>query len=130
MVGSDGTSFDLLFPNEIDRKNEIRAGETLKLPRASWELGVQGPPGKNTLLAIVSESPRNFSKVGMQPSGPFSSIDARANQNGARDMQMATSSSANAGTAECMEAKTRNLTIRKRCSQAYGAALMTVEEVR
>ena len=130
MVGSDGHSFDLLFPNEIDRRNEIRAGETLKLPRATWELGVQGPAGKDTLLAIVAESPRDFSKIGMQPSGPFSSIDAQASPGSGRDMQMASSSSANSKSEECLTPKTRNLAIRKRCSTAYGAALLTVEEVK
>lgn len=130
MVGSDGHSFDLLFPNQLDHKNEIRAGETLKLPRATWELGVQGPPGKDTLLAIVAESPRNFSQIGMQPSGPFSSIDAQSRPGSGRDMQMASGNSANANSEECLMPKTRNLTIRKRCSPAYGAALVTVEEIK
>jgi hypothetical protein len=130
MVGSDGHSFDLLFPNQLDHKNEIRAGETLKLPRATWELGVQGPPGKDTLLAIVAESPRNFSQIGMQPSGPFSSIDAQTSPGSGRDMQMASTSSANANSEECLMPKTRNLTIRKRCSPAYGAALVTIEEIK
>ena len=130
MVGSDGHSFDLLFPNQLDRKNEIRAGETLKLPRATWELGVQGPPGKDTLLAIVAESPRDFSKIGMQPSGPFSSIDAQTSPGSGRDMQLAAGSSANANSGECLMPKTRNLAIRKRCSTAYGAALLTIEEVK
>ena len=130
MVGSDGHSFDLLFPNELDRRNEIRAGETLKLPRATWELGVQGPPGKDTLLAIVAESPRDFSKIGMQPTGPFSSIDAQSNPGSGRDVQLASGSSANAKTEECLMPKTRNLAIRKRCSMAYGAALLTIEEIK
>ncbi len=130
MVGSDGHSFDLLFPNQLDHKNEIRAGETLKLPRATWELGVQGPPGKDNLLAIVAESPRNFSQIGMQPSGPFSSIDAQTSPGSGRDMQMASGSSANANSEECLMPKTRNITIRKRCSPAYGAALLTIEEIK
>lgn len=130
MVGSDGTSFDLLFPNQIDHDNRIRAGETLKLPRASWELSAQGPVGKNTLLAIVAESPRDFSNIGMQPAGPFSSIDVKENKTGTSNIQKVAGSSANAGAGECLSAKTRNLAIVKRCSNAYGAALMTVEEVQ
>lgn len=130
MVGSDGTTFDLLFPNQIDKRNEIRAGETLTLPRATWELAVQGPPGKDTLLAIVAESPRDFSRIGMQPTGPFSVIDTQANQNGPADLQRATSSSAHAGAGECLTAKTRNLAIQKRCSNAYGAAMLVLEEVQ
>ena len=128
MVGSDGTSFDLLFPNQLDKKNEIRAGETLKLPHATWELAAGGPPGKDTLLAIIAESPRDFSHIGMQPSGPFSAIDTQAAPGGARDIQIATSSSSNANTGECVVPKERNLTIQKHCSNAYGAALISVEE--
>ncbi len=130
MVGSDGHSFDLLFPNQLDNRNEISAGETLKLPRPSWELGVQGPPGKDTLLAIVADSPRDFSNIGMQPAGPFSSIDPHSTPNGSRDMQLASTSSANASSLECMAPKTRTLAIRKRCSNAYGAALLVIEEVK
>lgn len=130
MVGSDGTSFDLLFPNQLDHSNKILAGETLKLPRASWELSAQGPVGKDTLLAIVAESPRDFSNIGMQPAGPFSSIDVKGNREGARDIQLVTGSSSNAGAGECLSAKTRNLAIQKKCSNAYGSALLVVEEVQ
>lgn len=129
MVGSDGTSFDLLFPNQLDKKNEIHAGETLKLPHATWELAAGGPAGKDTLLAIVAESPRDFSHIGMQASGPFSVIDTQAVPGGTRDIQLVTTSSSNANTGECLMAKERNLTIRKHCSNAYGAALVSVDEV-
>lgn len=130
MVGTDGTTFDLLFPNQLDRNNLIQAGETLKLPRPSWELAVQGPPGKDTLLAIVTESPRDFSRLGMQPAGPFSVIDAQAVPTGSRDIQLVTGSSSNAGAGECLMQKTRNLAVQKRCSNAYGAALLIIEEAR
>ena len=129
MVGSDGTSFDLLFPNQLDKKNEIAAGETLKLPHATWELAAGGPAGKDTLLAIVAESPRDFSNIGMQPAGPFSVIDAQAVPGGTRDIQLVTTNSSNANTGECVVPKERNLTIQKHCSNAYGAALVSVEEV-
>lgn len=129
MVGSDGTAFDLLFPNQLDKKNEIHAGETLKLPHATWELAAGGPAGKDTLLAIVAESPRDFSHIGMQPDGPFSVIDAKAVPGGTRDIQLVTTSSSNANTGECVIPKERNLTIQKHCSNAYGAALISVDEV-
>ncbi len=130
MVGSDGTSFDLLFPNQLDRNNQIKAGETLKLPRPTWQLAAQGPPGKDTLLAIVAESPRDFSSLGLQPAGPFSIIDVKAAPVRTRDIQLVTASSANAATDECKEQRTRNLGVQKRCSNAYGAALMAIEEVK
>lgn len=130
MVGTDGTTFDLLFPNQLDRNNEIKAGETLKLPRSSWDLTVQGPAGKDTLLAMVTESPRDFSKLGMQPAGPFSVIDAKAAPARTRDIQLVTGSSANATVGECLSEKTRTLAVQKRCSNSYGAALLVVEEVK
>jgi hypothetical protein len=126
MVGSDGATFDLLFPNQIDRNNLIQAGETLHLPRSSWKLTAQGPAGKNTLLAIVTDAPRDFSKAGLKPAGPFSVVGAVA----AKDIQLVTVNSAQAETNECQEAQqTRNLVVQKNCSSAYGAALLVIEEV-
>lgn len=59
-VGSDQKTFDLLFPNDRDNSNFISAGE-LRLPRASWAIQAGGPVGENYLMAVVSETPRDFS---------------------------------------------------------------------
>lgn len=127
MVGSDGQAFDLLFPNAFDRNNVIEAGATLRLPRASWQLSAEGPPGKNTLLAIVADSPRDFSAAGLKASGPFSVVGAVA----AKDIQLVTAGAAKPATEECADSNAlRTLAVKKRCSTAYGAALLTVEEVR
>jgi len=128
MVGSDGETFDLLFPNQIDRNNVIGPGERMVLPRPNWQLTAGGPAGKNTLLAIVADSPRDFAKAGLKPAGPFSAVEAMA----AKDIQLVSGTSASAETAECAAAgqTTRNLAIAKRCSNAYGAALLTLEEVK
>lgn len=127
MVGSDGQTFDLLFPNAFDRNNVIEAGATLRLPRPSWQLGAEGPPGKDTLLAIVADSPRDFSAAGLKPSGPFSVVGAVA----AKDIQLVTAGAEKPAAQECADPSTlRNLAVSKRCSTAYGAALLTIEEVR
>jgi len=127
MVGSDGKTFDLLFPNQLDQNNVIAPGATLRLPRPAWELSAGGPPGKNTVLAIVTDSPRDFSAAGLQPSGPFSAVSALA----AKDIQLVTSGPADAAAAECSDqAATRNISIKKRCSTGYGAALLIIEEVK
>jgi hypothetical protein len=127
MVGSDGQTFDLLFPNQIDRNNLIEPGGTMRLPRPSWQLSAEGPPGKNTLLAIVTDNPRDFSEAGLKPSGPFSQVNAVA----AKDIQLVTVSTARSGDAECSgAASTRTLAVQKRCSTGYAAALLTIEEVR
>ena len=129
MVGSDGQTFDLLFPNQLDRNNQIDPGGTLRLPRTAWQLTVEGPPGRDTLLAVVTDNPRDFSAAGLRPSGPFSEVQAAA----AKDIQLVTSATlgARAVEDECSAPPaTRNLAIRKRCSTSYGAALIEVEEVR
>ena len=104
MAGSDGKTFDMLFPNRLDTKNQIAAGETLKLPRPSWQITAAGPAGATHLLAIVSDAPRDFSKLGMTRSGAFSVLDA--SRAAAKDIQLVTATS------------------------PYGAALITVEEVK
>ncbi|MDP1733491.1 MAG: caspase family protein [Sulfuritalea sp.] len=127
MVGSDGKTFDLLFPNAFDRNNVIEPGATLRLPRASWQLAAEGPPGKNTLLAIVTDSPRDFSAAGLKPSGPFSMVEAVA----AKDIQLVTAGAATPAAEECSnQTSVRNIAVKKRCSTGYAAALLTVEEVR
>ncbi|MBV8030079.1 MAG: caspase family protein [Betaproteobacteria bacterium] len=127
MVGSDGKSFDMLFPNTIDQNNAIQAGQPLKLPRPSWEIKAGGPAGKDHLLAVVADSPRDFSKVGMQPAGPFSMVAASAASS--KDIQLVTTTSAAAETTQCAEPPARrSLVIQQRCSNAYGAAMMAIEE--
>lgn len=127
MVGSDGQTFDLLFPNQIDRNNLIEPGGTMRLPRPSWQLSAEGPPGRNTLLALVTDNPRDFSAAGLKPSGPFSQVEAVA----AKDIQLVTVSAARSTAAECSAAaSTRTLAVQKRCSTGYAAALLTIEEVR
>ncbi|MFH1605479.1 MAG: DUF4384 domain-containing protein, partial [Pseudomonadota bacterium] len=128
MVGSDGKTFDMLFPNSLDKEHYIKAGETLALPRTSWELLAQGPAGKNNLLVIVADAQRDFSKAGLKPAGPFSMISA--NMAAAKDIQLVTVSSANANSSDCKgPASKRNLAVQQSCSNAYGAAMTVVEEV-
>jgi hypothetical protein len=127
MVGSDGETFDLLFPNQIDRNHQIEAGASMRLPRPSWQLTAGGPPGKDTLLVIVADRPRDFAAAGLKPSGPFSAVDAGA----AQDIQLVMADTVRSMPPECSDpASVRNITIKKRCSNGYGAALLTIEEVR
>lgn len=125
MVGSDGTTFDMLFPNQIDQDNRIEAGATMRLPRPQWQLTASGPVGKNTLLAIVSQSPRDFSNAGLKPSGPFSSAPSVA----AKDIQLITANQASTN-ADCRNADLRILSVRKNCLGSYASAMLTIEEVQ
>lgn len=121
MVGSDGKTFDLLFPNALDKGYHLEASETLRLPAPNWQIQVQGPKGKDHLLAIVSDAPRDFSGLGAKPAGPFSVLDA--NVSAARDIQLVTSGQK--GAKECDKSHAAD----GRCSDAYGAAILSVEEV-
>jgi hypothetical protein len=59
MLGSDGQSFYLLFPNKIDTDNRIKANTSYQLPRKGWRIKAGGPEGTNKLLLVVSQSPRD-----------------------------------------------------------------------
>jgi hypothetical protein len=129
MVDGSGKAFDMLFPNKRDSANYIRAGETLHLPRPGWDVIAGGPPGQNTVLAIVSDAPRDFSKLGMRPAGPFSSIEAGA-QGANHDIQLAVASTSNADKPACRAiGKQRALLVVEDCSDVYGAAMVTINEV-
>ena len=129
MAGSDGKSFDMLFPNRIDQGNEIAAGQALELPRSRWQVTAAGPQGTSQLLAIVTDARRDFSALGMQAAGPFSIL--AASQTAARDIQLVTTTAPLATNPECADpVGRRNLVVARRCSHAYGAALVNVEEVR
>jgi hypothetical protein len=128
MVGSDGKAFDILFPNQLDRANQVEAGQPLRLPRSNWEVLAGGPPGTTQLLAIVADAPRDFSKLAMKPAGPFSILEA--NPVSIKDIQLVSTSSATAASEECVDpVARRNLTVARRCSNAFGAAMVAVEEV-
>ena len=60
-VGSDGKTFNLLFPNKIDADNFLPAG-TQRFPRPSWRLRAGGPLGKSHLLAIVSPVKKDLAR--------------------------------------------------------------------
>lgn len=104
MAGSDGQAFTVLFPNGQDQDNRIEAGQTLRLPRSGWELAVQGPAGQDTLLAVVADKHRNIGAVPATEAGPFPVIDG------------------NLGAAGGLQNALRR--------GGYGAALLTVKEVR
>ena len=75
-VGSDGKSFDLLFPNERDRDNFIPAGR-IALPRPAWGIQAMGPVGTSHVMAIVSETPRQFGRdMTLSGGSPFPSVGA------------------------------------------------------
>lgn len=131
MAGSDGQTFDLLFPNKLDRENHILSGQTLQFPRKTWEVAAQGPVGQDHILAIVSDAPRDLSAFPVANAGPFSEMVA--SQESKRGLQRVTSSSPIPLQTECSEVRKRNLVVKPTmkliCSDAYGAGLAKVSEV-
>ena len=128
MVGTDGKTFDMLFPNQLDTNNTIEAGQAVRLPRPAWQIKAGGPAGKNHLLAIVTDSPRDFSTIGMTPAGPFSMV--QANLTSSKDIQLVSGTASAAQSNECAAPPAkRSLQVQKRCSNAYGAAMIVLEEV-
>ena len=65
MLGSDRKSFYVLYPNGLDRDNQIKAGQTRKLPRPDWQLEAAGPAGEDHLLVMVTASPRKIDRLEM-----------------------------------------------------------------
>ncbi len=130
MVGSDGKTFDLIFPNALDKENFIESGDSLNLPAANWQIVAQGPEGTDHLLAIVSDARRDFTGLGAKPAGPFSIVDA--NIAAARNIQQISASSAIATSAECQNKLSNGKQSKsndKKCSDAYGAAILDLNEV-
>lgn len=128
MAGSDGKTYDILFPNKLDPDNRIKAGQTVELPRSNWRLLAGGPEGKNTVLAIVSNTPRDFSSLRGQSVGPFSVLEV--NPIASKDIQLVSLSSPKAESQGCGEVAKRNLVIAQECSNSYGAAKIEILEVK
>ncbi len=61
LLGSDETSFYMLFPNALDQTNRIEANKPMRLPRPHWGVSAAGPPGTDQILVIVTETPRDVS---------------------------------------------------------------------
>jgi hypothetical protein len=128
-LGTGPDSFYLLFPNQLDGQNRISAGETLKLPAPSWAVEALGPPGKDHVLVIVTETPRDLGHYALPAeyvslSGPFGKIGTTARAAG-QLTQVATLSGS------WKKPKCRDLGIRAKnneCSNTFGAAMTDIEE--
>ena len=130
--GTQPDSFYLLFPNQLDSANAIKANLELQLPRQDWSVTALGPKGTDHLMVMVSDTPRDFSALSLpanyvSQSGPFEKIQPTS-QAVARIGQLAALSAA-FNQPECQSnARQRDLAVAKRCSNVFGAALVSVEE--
>lgn len=108
-----------IFPNQLDRDNQIAPGKPFKFPRPKWGYEADQPVGNWDVLAIVSESPRRF---------PYFS---GAGANGSVGVTVATlerelRESSAGGTALTGEV---SCDPGRECSPAYAAARFVVTEV-
>jgi len=118
-LGTRDSDFDLLFPNARDANNHLDAGQVRWLPSAKWSLPASGLAGTNQFVVIVSDEPRDFGRLGSQPEGDFRRFSLEA---GARLLRDHTGKAPlYAGDVHCKHAGN--------CSQSYGAATFSIEEV-
>jgi len=122
-VGTDRSEFLLLFPNAVDRNNRISAGTPLQLPRPAWATVAMGPPGTDEFVLMVSDSPRDFSDLGVRTAGRAGFGEF------ARDLVVPLWKAHTgpaplfAGKADCRVEADPN------CSPIYGAARFSIDEV-
>jgi len=126
LAGSDNKSLYVLFPNDLDKNNRIEAGQTMQLPRSNWKVRSQGPEGTNQLLIFVSDGPRDLSSLSASKAGPF--IMSLNNTEGRAELGALMSRSAIGADAAC--ANTTARVGNPQCSDAFGAALLRIDEVR
>ncbi len=125
MAGSDNQSLYLLFPNDLDQNNKIAAGQQLGLPRPTWRVKAGGPAGRDNLLVFVADSPRDLSSLAASKTGPF--VTSLNDSAGRAALGTLMSTSPTVTGQECTSASARRNNAL--CSDAYGAAMVVVDEV-
>jgi hypothetical protein len=114
LLGSDQKSFYVLYPNKLDKNNSIRAGQVLQIPAKNWQIKAAGPAGKDHLLVMVTDSPRDLNyleSLGEDKNSPF--VYTLANINGRSNL-------INNLTGKLGDDK----------SEKFGAKIITINEVK
>ena len=126
LAGSDNKSLYMLFPNDLDQGNRIEAGQKIQFPRPNWRVKAAGPAGMDNLLVMVTDGPRDLSKLAAAKEGPFMASLNDADGRAKLGALMTTSSLVT--SQECTNAQARRSNAL--CSDAYGAAMVKVEEFK
>jgi hypothetical protein len=120
LLSPDG-NLTLLFPNDAAKDHRIRAGQTLRLPQASWALNASEPAGMDYFLVVVSPTPRDFSELatgkqyGFQQLATGDAATAIAARSGAAQPLLAGRPTGCDATADCTQ---------------YGASQFVIEVAR
>ena len=126
LAGSDNKSVYLLFPNDLDQDNKIEAGQTLQLPRPNWRVKAGGPIGNDNLLVLVTDGPRDLSQLAAAKVGPF--VTSLNDADGRARLGALMSASRLVTSQVCQSnASRKNNPL---CSDAFGASMVSVEEVK
>lgn len=125
LAGSDGKALYMLFPNDLDQNNRIEAGQTLSLPASNWRIRASGPPGTDHLLVIVADAPRDLTPLAGQKTGPF--LMSLNDSQGRAQLGALMSTSKLVHSQACRTAQ--QAVGNPLCSDAYGAAMVSVQEV-
>lgn len=128
LAGSDQKSLYLLFPNSLDGNNRIEANQNIELPKSGWRVTAAGPKGVNTVLVLVSDSPRDLSQLDGEKAGPF--LKTLLNAEGKSKLQWLLANSENQDQQACQTGGAkRNLLVSQDCSDGFASALVEIEEV-
>jgi len=128
--GSQPDSLYLLFPNSLDSANALKANQSVQLPRQDWSVTALGPKGTDYLMVMVTDTPRDFSALALpaeyvSQSGPFEKIRPTAQAVGR--MGQSAMLSAAVAQKEC-QSSNRDLGVARRCSNVFGATLVSLQE--
>ena len=114
LLGSDSKSFYVLYPNGLDKNNQVKAGQTVRIPRPDWEVKAAGPVGTNNLLVMVSDSPRKLNTLTMSEPTAAEPFTYALNDIGGRSALI------NFLTSSGTDGK----------SESFGAKLIAIKEVK
>ncbi len=127
LAGSDGQSLYLLYPNAVDTNNHVTAGTSMILPRPHWRLVAGGPAGIDTLLVMVTDTPRDLRQLQGEAAGPF--VKPLLNAAGQSQLHWLLGQSENADQAACQQGgRNRSNDLAQACSDAFASLLVQVEE--
>ena len=130
-LGTQPNSFYLLFPNQLDARNGIKAGEELRLPRPDWSVNALGPAGTDHLLIMVTENPRDLGDYSLPKeyvslNGPFGMFQVTPAT--AAHINEAATLAKSFRSPECLSTDHRDLGVARHCANSFGAVVVSVEE--